>query len=74
MLLFVAFLVSLVLLLEIDISNTSDYADTHKNKDWQRYAGGIAAAFTKELLLTLAPESVSKAPRKSKEIEAGMLN
>ncbi|PKY07899.1 purine and uridine phosphorylase [Aspergillus campestris IBT 28561] len=28
-----------------------DYADSHKNKEWQRYAAAAAAAYTKELLL-----------------------
>ncbi|PLB34870.1 Pfs domain protein [Aspergillus candidus] len=28
-----------------------DYADSHKNKEWQRYAAATAAAYTKELLL-----------------------
>ncbi len=27
-----------------------DYSDSHKNKDWQRYAAATAAAYAKELL------------------------
>ena len=32
------------------IRGISDYADTHKNKDWQPYAAATAAAYAKELL------------------------
>ncbi|ENH63515.1 Ankyrin-2 [Fusarium oxysporum f. sp. cubense race 1] len=32
------------------IRGICDYADSHKNKDWQEYAAIIAAAFAKELL------------------------
>lgn len=28
-----------------------DYADSHKNKDWQGYAAAVAVAYAKELLL-----------------------
>ena len=35
-----------------------DYADSHKNKNWQPYAAIVAAAYTKELLLILPPEEV----------------
>ncbi|WDK09298.1 NACHT and ankyrin domain protein [Colletotrichum graminicola] len=35
-----------------------DYADSHKNKQWQRYAAATAAAYTKELLSTMAPSMV----------------
>jgi nucleoside phosphorylase len=27
-----------------------DYADSHKNKQWQKYAAGTASAYTKGLL------------------------
>jgi nucleoside phosphorylase len=27
-----------------------DYADSHKNKEWQGYAAAVAAAYAKELL------------------------
>jgi len=33
------------------IRGICDYADSHKNKEWQGYAAAVAAAFTKELLL-----------------------
>ncbi len=32
------------------IRGICDYADTHKNKDWQSYAAATAAAYAKELL------------------------
>ncbi|KAI0552294.1 purine and uridine phosphorylase [Xylaria curta] len=32
------------------IRSICDYADSHKNKQWQRYAAATAAAYTKELL------------------------
>lgn len=34
----------------IVIRGICDYADSHKNKDWQEYAAAVAAAFAKELL------------------------
>jgi nucleoside phosphorylase len=33
-----------------------DYADSHKNKQWQEYAAATAAAYAKELL-SLIPEN-----------------
>lgn len=30
-----------------------DYADSHKNKLWQPYAAAAAAAYAKELILTI---------------------
>jgi nucleoside phosphorylase len=35
-----------------------DYSDSHKNKDWQEYAAATAAAYTRELLLTMAERVV----------------
>ena len=37
-----------------------DYADSHKNKNWQPYAAVVAAAYTKELLLIVPPEEVQQ--------------
>ncbi|KAL6696840.1 ankyrin repeat-containing domain protein [Trichoderma pleuroticola] len=34
----------------IVIRGICDYADSHKNKTWQKYAAAVAAAFAKELL------------------------
>ncbi|RYC88560.1 hypothetical protein BFJ63_vAg8622 [Fusarium oxysporum f. sp. narcissi] len=35
------------------------YSDSHKNKDWQRYAAMTAAAYTKDLLKHVAPSQVT---------------
>jgi nucleoside phosphorylase len=42
----------------IVIRGICDYADSHKNKDWQEHAAAIAAAFTKELLGYVQPSDV----------------
>jgi ankyrin repeat protein/nucleoside phosphorylase len=36
-----------------------DYADSHKNKQWQPYAAGTAAAYAKELLSAIPPAADS---------------
>lgn len=38
------------------IRGICDYADSHKNDAWHRYAAATAAAFTKELLGYISPE------------------
>ncbi|KAF4548959.1 NACHT domain-containing protein 2 [Elsinoe fawcettii] len=40
------------------IRGICDYADSHKNKHWQRYAALAAAAYARALILTLAPRQV----------------
>ena len=42
------------------IRGICDYADSHKNKRWQPYAAGTAAAYAKELLLVMAAADVMK--------------
>lgn len=42
----------------IVIRGVCDYADSHKNKNWQEYAAAVAAAFTKELLEHSQPSDV----------------
>ncbi|CAN9183366.1 unnamed protein product [Alternaria alternata] len=37
-----------------------DYADSHKNKRWQPYAAGTAAAYAKEVLSAIPPAEVAK--------------
>lgn len=37
-----------------------DYADSHKNKRWQPYAAGTAAAYAKELLLVIPAADVAR--------------
>ncbi|KAL3455456.1 nucleoside phosphorylase domain-containing protein [Aspergillus heterothallicus] len=39
----------------IVIRGICDYADSHKNKRWQEYAAATAAAYAKELLMTVPP-------------------
>ncbi|GFG03333.1 hypothetical protein IFM5058_01376 [Aspergillus udagawae] len=38
------------------IRGVCDYADSHKNKKWQSYAAGVAAAYGKELLSVVEPQ------------------
>ncbi|UKZ69090.1 uncharacterized protein TrAtP1_010103 [Trichoderma atroviride] len=40
------------------IRGICDYADTHKNKEWQGYAAMTAAAYTKDLLCLIHPNRV----------------
>ena len=42
------------------IRGICDYADSHKNKRWQPYAAGTAAAYAKELLLVIPAADVVK--------------
>ena len=42
------------------IRGICDYADSHKNKRWQRYAAGIAAAYAREVLSMIPPVDVAK--------------
>jgi nucleoside phosphorylase len=37
------------------IRGICDYADSHKNNQWQGYAAAVAAAYTKELLAVIPP-------------------
>lgn len=52
------------------IRGISDYADSHKNKRWQPYAAGTAAAYAKELLSVIPPADVM-ATRRVGEVMAG---
>ncbi|KAK4653514.1 hypothetical protein QC762_0084380 [Podospora pseudocomata] len=42
----------------IVIRGICDYADSHKNEDWQEHAAAVAAAFAKELLQYVQPSAV----------------
>jgi nucleoside phosphorylase len=44
------------------IRGICDYADTHKNKRWQRYAALVAAAYAKELINIVPGEQVAETP------------
>ncbi|KAL2811716.1 purine and uridine phosphorylase [Aspergillus granulosus] len=57
------------------IRGISDYCDSHKNDDWHKYAALAAAAYARELLLTLRPQRVDAMPpwaeRVAQEIQQG---
>ena len=42
------------------IRGICDYADSHKNKRWQPYAAGTAAAYAKEVLSIITPADVAR--------------
>ncbi|CRG88502.1 Nephrocystin-3 [Talaromyces islandicus] len=44
------------------IRGICDYADSHKNKEWQGYAAAVAAAYTKELLLVVPINQIDNTP------------
>ena len=48
------------------IRGICDYADSHKNKQWQPYAAAAAAAFTKELLGVIKKQGVDELEPASK--------
>jgi nucleoside phosphorylase/tetratricopeptide (TPR) repeat protein len=52
------------------IRGICDYADSHKNKKWQAYAAGTAAAYAKEVLSVISPAEVVKARTVDETIKA----
>jgi nucleoside phosphorylase len=52
------------------IRGICDYADSHKNKRWQPYAAGAAAAYAKEVL-SVIPSSMVETERKIGEVLSG---
>jgi nucleoside phosphorylase len=44
------------------IRGICDYADSHKNKQWQGYAAAAAATYAKELLSVIHPNQVTQTP------------
>ncbi|KAJ5907909.1 hypothetical protein N7495_000591 [Penicillium taxi] len=44
------------------IRGICDYADSHKNKEWQGYAAVVAAAYTKELVLVVPIDQIESTP------------
>ncbi|RYO88653.1 hypothetical protein DL764_008704 [Monosporascus ibericus] len=42
------------------IRGVCDYADSHKNKKWQKYAAATAAAYAKEVLLLVPPAKLDE--------------
>jgi hypothetical protein len=55
------------------IQGICDYSDTHKNKEWQRYAAMTAAAYAKDLLCRISPNQV-EAEKKIGDIVPGQLS
>ncbi|OAQ67814.1 nacht and ankyrin domain-containing protein [Pochonia chlamydosporia 170] len=51
------------------IRGICDYADTHKNDQWQNYAAATAAAFAKELLEDLDAVDVERTPEMQETIK-----
>lgn len=49
------------------IRGICDYADSHKNDRWQRYAAATAAAYAKEFL-SVVPAEDSKRTEKAIEV------
>lgn len=49
----------------IVIKAVCDYADSHKNEDWQKYAAAVAAAGAKALLDEWMLESFTGIPSRS---------
>lgn len=45
------------------IRGICDYADSHKNKEWQGFAAMAAAAYAKDLLNRIAPQAVASEER-----------
>jgi hypothetical protein len=52
------------------ICGISNYADTHKNYQWQAYGAGTAAAYTKELLLVIPAAEVINTRRAENDINS----
>lgn len=48
-----------------------DYADSHKNKRWQRYAAASAAAYAKELLYKVPARDLAAGPSAAELLQAG---
>jgi nucleoside phosphorylase len=53
------------------IRGIRDYADSHKNDRWQRYASATAAAYTKELLAYVPVAEVQETKRALEVLQSG---
>ena len=53
------------------IRGICDYADSHKNKLWQAYAAGTAAAYAKDLLSDIPAVDVGQTPRLDEYLSIG---
>ncbi|OJJ42360.1 hypothetical protein ASPZODRAFT_147347 [Penicilliopsis zonata CBS 506.65] len=52
----------------LTICGIYNYSDSHKNREWQGYASMVAAAYAKDLLCQISPQSVE-----SQEKDSGLL-
>ncbi|OAP55160.1 hypothetical protein AYL99_10860 [Fonsecaea erecta] len=52
------------------IRGICDYADSHKNKVWQPYAAATAAAYMKDLLMVVPPQSIQNELRVIEVVDA----
>jgi nucleoside phosphorylase len=53
------------------IRGICDYADSHKNKDWQGYAAIVAAAYAKDLLSRINPQRMESEERATDILRGG---
>ncbi|KAI9932607.1 hypothetical protein ASPWEDRAFT_33492 [Aspergillus wentii DTO 134E9] len=53
------------------IRGICDYADSHKNKNWQGYAAMVAAAYAKDLLYRIVPQQVEQEAKISTVLKEG---
>lgn len=56
------------------IRGICDYADSHKNKQWQEYAAATAAAYAKELLQVMGPYEIRRSSTTPTSSITGMLH
>jgi hypothetical protein len=56
------------------IRGICDYADSHKNKQWQGYAAATAGAYAKELLSVIPPKQVAETPAVVSITETNLLD
>ncbi|KAJ5708638.1 hypothetical protein N7488_008439 [Penicillium malachiteum] len=54
----------------LEIRGISDYADSHKNDRWQRYAAATAATFAIELLGFVPPKQLEATKKAAEAIQA----
>jgi nucleoside phosphorylase len=55
------------------IRGICDYADSHKNDRWQRYAAATAAAYAKEFLESVPTDDLEKTPKAIDTLKEGQL-
>lgn len=53
------------------VRGVCDYADSHKNDRWQKYAAATAAAFAKELLYHMDATAVKQTPKLMETLTEG---